>query len=138
MIAPGRMPWSAVLKDVLKDYECYWQDLDGAHISAAPQDAPLTSIMWAWPVPADGRELVRLRIDGPTVYVATYQPPAGDQGVPLQPWADDDGRVQQVRFAEPARALNSLEWRMFIEPISAGVTPVTFFSLAPESARRSL
>ncbi len=47
-MADSQHDWSDIAA-MLSGYVCLWQDLDGVHVTSAPKDPPLTSIIWAWP-----------------------------------------------------------------------------------------
>ena len=85
----GRMTWAAATAGPLAGATCLWQDLDGLHVSAAPAQAPPTSILWAW---RPDSLLVRMRIDGQAAYVAVHDP-ARQEPAETVPWSVTDGRV---------------------------------------------
>jgi hypothetical protein len=83
------MTWAAATAGPLAGATCLWQDLDGLHVSAAPAQAPPTSILWAW---RPDSLLVRMRIDGQAAYVAVHDP-ARQEPAETVPWSVTDGRV---------------------------------------------
>ena len=89
----GYMTWPLALSGPLRDTTCLWQDLDGVHCEPAPQVPPPTSILWAW----NKNTLLRIRLDTDEAFVAVR---ARDTNAdPVQTWAQNDGRVRQIRPA---------------------------------------
>jgi hypothetical protein len=125
----GRMSWADAVAGPLAGATCLWQDLDGLHVQAAPQSAPPTSILWGW---ADGRRLVRARLDGDTAFVAVLDcedggGPAG--AVRTLPWSAEDGRVMASRGRGPdARGggVRAVYEQVVAGGIGDGTGPVTF------------
>ena len=96
----GTSSW-AEARPALAGADALWQDLDGLHVEPLPEQAPPTSILWAWS--AAGDVLHRLRLDGDVVHRAQLAV-NGEKGddvqvevQSLQPWAERDGRVAQYR-----------------------------------------
>ena len=90
-----RCTWTQA-KDSLVGAACLWQDLDGLHRDNVPDEAPATSILWAWWPSQDGR-VARLRIDEDSVYLAVAEWPS--QATDTIAWGEDDGRIAQFRPA---------------------------------------
>ena len=67
--ASGRMTWAQAVAGPLAEATCLWQDLDGLHVSVAPDVPPPTSILWGW---RPDSWLVRARLDGDTAFVAVH------------------------------------------------------------------
>lgn len=92
----GRMTWAEAVAGPLAGATCLWQDLDGLHVSPAPQSAPPTSILWAWRPDA---WLVRARLDGGTAFVAVHDGTGLTRTVPWD--AAGDLRVAASRGRGP-------------------------------------
>jgi hypothetical protein len=127
----GRMSWAEALEEYLRDAQCLWQDLDGLHVSAAPAEAPHTSLLHAW----TATRLVRVRldrdVDGVRAHVAAIARPSGDgPGGDVRPWQVHDGRVagfHRLREAEPGLAALPGSLRsVVLDGIGEGAGPVTF------------
>ena len=97
----GTQTWEQLRAKHGDGFEWMWQDLDGLHLASLPEQPPLTSILWGWPRLGAGdappvTELIRVRLDGNTVYAAS--PAAGTPGAVL-PW-DGLNQVDQFRSAD--------------------------------------
>jgi hypothetical protein len=124
----GRMPWSAALAGPLAGTTCLWQDLDGLHVAAPPEQPPPTSHLWGW---TDGGRMVRLRLDGGTAYVAVCEPTPGER---TEPWPRDYGRVQAAaRHPTGGSHVGTRYLQVIVDGITDGVQPVTF--IRPADAR---
>ena len=81
-------------------YTFLWQDLDGLRMThSLPERAPATSLLHGWS--ADGRVLVRVRLDHDRVWEASLTPGGAEQAVVSvpRPWGSATGRV--ARFTTP-------------------------------------
>jgi hypothetical protein len=125
--------WAEVVAGPLAGATCLWQDLDGLHVSAAPADAPPTSILWGWR--ADGG-LIRVRLDGDAAFVAELSPAeiaeAGG-AVRTVEWdirgdGHGDARVAGVRApgVRPEVGPGAGYEQVVVDGIEGGVGPVTF------------
>jgi hypothetical protein len=129
------MPWTEAVREHLAGATCLWQDLDGLHVSAAPQTAPPTSILWGWR--PDGT-LLRVRLDGhadtAVAFVATHDPsaPDGPRVVRTVPWdAGGDGRV--AAYVGPPMeqgGAGAAYHQVVIDSSTDDAGPVTFFKPA--------
>jgi hypothetical protein len=120
-VTGGSMSWADAVARHLAGATCLWQDLDGLHVEPPPDQAPPTSILWAWTTDAG---MVRVRLDGATAYVASCNAAAGD---PVLPWAPDDGRVRAVRPAASSTAGLGLRLQqVVVDGLDTGTGPVTF------------
>lgn len=72
----GRLPWSEI-RSYLCASTCTWQDLDGLHLVAAPDAAPIATHLWGW----SSNRCFRARIDGEYAYLAALT--QGGDGVPV-------------------------------------------------------
>lgn len=72
----GLLPWSEV-RSYLGEATCTWQDLDGLHLAAAPDAAPIATHLWGW----SPDRYFRARIDGEHAYLAALT--QGGDGVPV-------------------------------------------------------
>lgn len=61
----GLLPWSEV-RSHLGEATCTWQDLEGLHLAAAPDAAPISTHLWGW----SSNRCFRARIDGEHAYLA--------------------------------------------------------------------
>ena len=124
----GRMPWSATLAGPLAGATCLWQDLDGLHVTAPPEQPPPTSHLWGWT--ATGR-MVRLRLDGDTAYVATCEPTAGER---TEPWDANYGRVSAAaQHPTGGTHVGTRYVQVIVDGIADGAGPITF--IRPADAR---
>jgi hypothetical protein len=126
----GRMSWAEAVAGPLAGATCLWQDLDGLHVSPAPETLPPTSILWAW---RPNSWLVRARLDGDVAFVAVHQ---GSGLASTVPWNADDGRVAASRGRGPSPDLGGVGARyeqVVVDGIGDGAGPVTF--LRPARAR---
>ena len=118
------MKWAELTSGSLVGCTCLWQDQDGLHVAQAPEQPPLTSILWGW---ADDR-LVRVRLDGDTVYAATVD--KGAQGMrrlaSVTPWTPSDKRVQAVRPANLWEGIGDAFIQVLVDGIKVDVGPITF------------
>jgi hypothetical protein len=128
----GRMSWAEATAGPLQNATCLWQDLDGLHVEAAPSAAPPTSILWGW---RPDSLLVRMRLDGPTAYVAVHDP-AGQQPVRTVPWSLADGRVagSAGHGPDPASGGTGATYEQVILDADGG-GPVTFVRPASTAVR---
>lgn len=111
--------------------EAFWQDLDGAHLTAFPEQRPPTSIIWAW----TSQIAWRVRLDDDTAFVASC-PVAGVAWEQPKPWSPRDGRMRSFRPAPDSADLSvdQLALQMWTEPLSAVTSlPVTFFRRTGEA-----
>jgi hypothetical protein len=127
--ASGRMTWAQAVAGPLADATCLWQDLDGLHVSPAPDSAPPTSILWAW---RPDSWLVRARLDGEIVFVAVHD---GTGLVRTVPWnvgggqSEPDLRVVASRDRGPspdAGGAGASYEQVVVDGISEGAGPITF------------
>jgi hypothetical protein len=125
--ASGRMTWSAALTGPLAGATCLWQDLDGLHVEAPPQQPPPTSHLWAWTT--TGR-MHRLRLDGNTAYLATCQPATGE---PTEAWPPDYGRVQAATHRPGGSQVGTRYIQVIIDGIADDAPPITFIRPAPQA-----
>lgn len=126
----GRMTWAEAVAGPLAGATCLWQDLDGLHVSEAPESAPPTSILWGWR--GDGW-LVRLRLDGETAYVAVHDPSVR-AAVPTVPWGPGDRRVAgSVRHGPGAASGGTGARYEQVVADADGAGPVTFVRPAAAS-----
>ena len=118
-VAGGHMTWAEARAEHLVDATCLWQDLDGLHIGPAPYAPPPTSIIWGW---TKAGAMLRLRLDGETVYLARCEDGTAHA---VLPWAPDDGRIQ-ARRTEPRELEMFLELeQVVVDGIATGVGPIT-------------
>jgi hypothetical protein len=119
------MNWADAIAGPLHGATCLWQDLDGLHQSAAPPQAPPTSILWAW----TSTDLIRVRLDGDTAYIAT-QPSAS--GHPTEPWTSAPGRVAAaINHPQSGPLLNATWEQLVIHDVPHGTGPITFIRRRP-------
>jgi hypothetical protein len=118
----GRMSWAEATAGPLEGATCLWQDLDGLHVEAAPAAAPPTSILWGW---RGDSQLVRMRLDGQTAYVAVHDP-AVQQPVRAVPWSLGDGRIAGSlgRGPDPVGGGTGATYEQVVVDADGG--PVTF------------
>lgn len=87
--------WSE-LRTNRREHTFTWPDLDGLHWTAnLPDEAPHTSLLHGWS--ADGKTLVRARLDGDQVWEAVLRL-GGNESVTLiepEPWGANEKRVGQ-------------------------------------------
>ena len=113
---PSLTTWADAIEGPLAGATCLWQDLDGIHHEPPTREAPPTHVLWAW----TDQTLVRVRLDGNEVFVATLRwplPAGAGPGVsvirPL-PWAADDKRVAAVRDAGGRQGADVLATRWIV------------------------
>ena len=119
----GGMTWAEAITGPLAGATCLWQDLDGLHVSAAPDAPPPTSILWGW---HPGSWLVRARLDDDTVLVAVHDGGGAARTVPWSP-GEEDGRIAANRG--PSRqdgGAGAVYEQVVIDGIDEGCGPVTF------------
>jgi hypothetical protein len=139
--ANGQMEWREALAGPLAGATCLWQDLDGLHVEHAPEEPPYTSILWAW---RPDSWLVRVRLDGSTVFVAVHDGNAST-ATPAVPWdAGDSQSAGDLRVAAsrgrgpvPADGGTGAAYEQIIaDGIAEGTGPVTFIRPASSPPRR--
>ncbi len=128
-VPAGRMSWAEAVAGPLAGTTCLWQDLDGLHVEAVPENAPPTSIIWGW---LDKSRLVRARLDGATAFVAVLDCADGGDlpgAVRTLKWPADDGRVAATRGRGPdgrSGGVGARYEQVVVDGISDGTGPVTF------------
>jgi hypothetical protein len=132
-------PWPKAVREELAGATCLWQDLDGLHVSSAPDEPPPTSIMWGWR--QDGT-LLRVRLDsdaaGVVAFVARHDPAASGAPVtPAVPWdIRGDRRVFSYRGPGPGPqdgGAGAEYEQVVVDGIEEGAGPVTFLRPAVKS-----
>ena len=130
-LSGGRSTWAVVLAGELADATCLWQDLDGLHVGPAPAAPPPTTLVWGWT--ATGT-LLRLRLDGETVFLARWD---GGGGTTTLAWPPTEGRVLAYRGVErTAGGLGTAYVEVTVHPDDpdAAHGPVTFIRPADPRA----
>lgn len=118
--------WSEV-RAALDLATCMWLDLDGFHLTGAPENPPLTSIMWAWRQAGQGTTAYRPRLDGGVTFLATLAVRAGD-GDELCAWGDR-GQVAAAKDHAAATGVpdpTTLQLRYAVDAPDGSV-PIPFY-----------
>ena len=127
--ASGRMTWAQAAAGPLAGATCLWQDLDGLHVAPAPDNAPPTSILWAW---RPDSWLVRARLDGEIAFVAVHDATGLVRTVPWNVGggqSDPDLRVIASQGRSPSPAVGgpgATYEQVVVDSIGEGAGPVTF------------
>jgi hypothetical protein len=133
------MEWGEAVAGPLADATCLWQDLDGLHVSRAPDAPPCTSIMWGW---RPDSWLVRVRLDGDVAFVAVDD----GSGVGLSatvPWdaggdgaVGGDGRIAASRGRGPDPrygGAGAVYEQVVVDGFDGATGPITFIRRARQA-----
>lgn len=108
------MRWTEVVTH-LTNARALWQDLDGVHVGPLPENAPHTSILWAWACDG-GNWAARVRIDADDVaYLHRITWPSESENQ-LEPVSTRDG-VHAVRGPGAARIATGF-WAVDVDGVS--------------------
>ena len=124
VVEGGRSHWGHLLRE-RDGYTFLWQDSDGLHRGPLPSDAPYTSLLHGWS--ADGMVLVRVRLDGQTVWLAQITPGDGETATVsnLHSWGAKTRRVAGFRSPDDV----SLDDRFFqVELLDRGRGALVFYA----------
>lgn len=119
--------WQEV-REHLGAVECMWQDLDGFHLEALPDQLPHTSILWAWSNTKGLTVAYRLRLDDKVVYLASIEVPS-ESGECLSVWG---GRGEVAAAHDHAAEMGApdptaLALRYVTDDPPGGAVPIPFY-----------